>query len=132
MKPADCGGTTLSMESWVVGLINLAVVAVVAIPIAVLQFCVEPTKRGFFCDDEQISHPVRANTISGTVLCVFALGLPVLTISVSEWIIPQPTTANSNRNRLKKIYFTIIDFLFGAGVTVLLTNIAKYSIGRLR
>ena len=132
MKSTDCGGPPRLMESWVVGLLNLAVVAVVAVPIAVLQFCVEPTRRGFFCDDEQISHPVRENTVSGTVLCVFGLGLPVLTISLSEWVIPQPTTANSNRKRLKKIYFAIIDYLFAAAVTVLLTNIAKFSIGRLR
>ena len=120
------------MKTKVLGAINVFVLIVIAIPIAILRFCVDPVKRGFFCNDENLSHPLRTNTVSSSVLTVVGIGLPIITIGISEWFIPLSKLPQNGRERMVNIFFTIVDQLFGAGVTVLLTDIAKYTIGRLR
>ena len=120
------------MKTKVLGAINIFILIVIAIPIAILRFCVDPVKRGFFCNDENLSHPLRTNTVSSSVLTVVGIGLPIITIGISEWFIPLSKLPQNGRERMVNIFFTIVDQLFGAGVTVLLTDIAKYTIGRLR
>ena len=119
------------MKIRVLGAINILVLIVIAIPIAVLRFCVDPVKRGFFCNDENLSHPLRDNTVSSTVLCVVGIGLPIAIIIVSEWFISS-NIPRTNKERFTNIFFSSVDQLFGVGVSVLLTDIAKYTIGRLR
>ena len=120
------------MKSRVLGLINVSVLVVIAIPIAVLRFFIDPVKRGFFCNDENLSHPLRDNTVSSSALCVVGIGLPIIIIFVSEWFNKLSNVPQTPKERLINTFFTIVDQLFGLGVTVLLTDIAKYTIGRLR
>ncbi|XP_031370616.1 putative phosphatidate phosphatase isoform X2 [Apis dorsata] len=65
----------------------------------------KPYKRGFFCNDESLYHPFHDSTVTSAMLYVIGLLLPICTIGI---------------------------FGFGAATTVLLTDIAKYTIGRLR
>ena len=121
-----------SKETWIISLINLVIVVVLAIPIAILRFCVDPVKRGFFCNDEDLSHPFRESTVSNTILIVFGVGLPIVVILLTEWFIPTSTNPQTNRGKLRTSSLIIVDHLFGVAVTVILTDIAKYTIGRLR
>ena len=120
------------MITKILGAINVFVLIVIAIPIAILRFCVDPVKRGFFCNDENLSHPLRANTVSSSVLTVVGIGLPIIIIGISEWFIPLSNLPQNGKERLVNALLTIVDQMFGVGVTVLLTDIAKYTIGRLR
>ena len=119
------------MKSRVLGVINVSVLIVIAIPIAVLRFFIDPVKRGFFCNDENLSHPLRDNTVSSSALCVVGIGLPIIIIIVLEWF-TKSNVPRTPKERFINTFFTIVDQLFGLGVTVLLTDIAKYTIGRLR
>ena len=116
----------------VIGLMNLVILIMVAVPIVVLRFCVDPVKRGFFCNDESLSHPVKENTVTNTTLIVVGISLPIAIIILSEFFIPMSKIPQSKKETSITILFLILDHLFGVGVTVLLTDIAKYTIGRLR
>ena len=116
----------------VIGLMNFVILIAVAIPIAVLRFCVDPVKRGFFCNDESLSHPLKENTVSNTALIIVGLTLPIVIILVSEFFIPVSKVPQSKKETSARILFLVFDQLFGVGVTILLTDIAKYTIGRLR
>ena len=118
-------------QSWVISHINLVIVLVLAIPIAVFRFTVEPVKRGFFCNDEELSHPFHENTVSNAALLSCGIGLPIVIIILAEWFLPA-TSAHSRGDKLKAIYSTITDHMFGLAVTVLLTDVTKYTVGRLR
>ena len=121
------------LNSGVDGFVNLAIVLTIALPIGVLWIWVDPVNRGFYCGDESLSYPLRKDTITNTVLCVVCIGVPIVLISSMEWFFPPSGPANNIKKvKVKKIYYTIIDGVFGAAVTVLLTVIAKYTIGRLR
>ena len=119
------------MKSRVLGVINVSVLIVIAIPIAVLRFFIDPVKRGFFCNDENLSHPLRDNTVSSSALCVVGIGLPIVIITISEWF-TRSNVPRTPKERFINTFFTIVDQLFGLGMTVLMTDIAKYTIGRLR
>ena len=120
------------MKTHVVGLLNLTIVIFLAIPIAVLRFSVDPVKRGFFCNDEDLAHPLQESTVSSSVLVIVGVGLPIALIVILELLIPRSKTQQSKQQRSMAIFFILVDQLFGVGVTVLLTDIAKYTIGRLR
>ena len=47
-----------------------------------------PYIRGFNCDDESIRYPYKDNTISTALLCVYSLGLPVITVRI-KLILPR-------------------------------------------
>ena len=118
-----------SIPIWVEGLVNSMIVFVVILPVGILWFWVDPVNRGFYCNDESLSYPLRDNTISNAALCLVCIGLPISIIIATEWFNPD---SMAPREKIKKICFTIIDHLFGVAVTVLLTIVAIYSIGRLR
>ena len=122
-------------QTQVIGLLNVVVLIIIAVPIGVLRFCVDPVKRGFFCNDEDLSHPLLNSTVSSTMLCVVGLSLPIALIIVSNLTLVGSNNSSRpicNKEKAFKIFLTIIDQLFGVAVTVLLTDIAKYTIGRLR
>ena len=116
----------------VIGLINVVILIFLAVPISVLRFCVDPVKRGFFCNDETLSHPLKENTVSSATLIVVGIGLPIMIIILAEFFIPTSKIPQSKKEISARALFLIFDQLFGVGVTVLLTDIAKYTIGRLR
>lgn len=40
-----------------------------------------PYKRGFFCNDESLSHPFHESTVTSPMLYVIGLFLPICTVS---------------------------------------------------
>ncbi|GIY04762.1 putative phosphatidate phosphatase [Caerostris extrusa] len=116
---------------------------VVGIPVLLYHLHGRPTIRGFNCDDDSIRYPYKDSTISNNVLYVVGVFLPIIVISVTEFT-NEARSKRENRGRIYvllgrpvphviwNIYKRIGIFLFGACMSQLTTDIAKYSIGRLR
>ncbi|XP_071118611.1 phospholipid phosphatase 1-like [Haliotis cracherodii] len=121
--------------------IDIVCIALVAIPIGLFTLIGVPYHRGFFCNDESLKHPFLGNTIPTWLLGVVGLGLPILCILVIEALHEKKTSCfgivstdpnEHTKSYFEKCYKIIIVFIFGSAVTQLLTEIGKFSIGRLR
>jgi len=115
---------------------------------------VEPTKRGFFCDDESLKHPYKEEEITvGQCVVIWVAITHVIVIlvelvffqahefrqnataeAISKWL-KRPTT----RFMPAKIPWVLLElyrifgyYWLGALATLLTTEMAKYKIGRLR
>ncbi|XP_062869626.1 phospholipid phosphatase 1 [Trichomycterus rosablanca] len=97
---------------------------------------VRPYQRGFFCKDESIAYPFHSGTITSTVLYTVGFTLPICSMIVGECL-----SVHFDRIRSKSsfsnsyvacVYKAVGTFLFGVAMSQSLTDIAKYSIGRLR
>ncbi|XP_034187885.2 wunen isoform X2 [Osmia lignaria lignaria] len=112
------------------------------VSIAVLLFFLygKPYKRGFFCNDESLTHPFLPSTVTSAMLYIIGLFLPICTMLISEYLYTRNCKMDSS-----KIFFgynippwawsayeKIGIFGFGAATNVLITDVAKYTIGRLR
>ncbi|CAH2042655.1 unnamed protein product, partial [Iphiclides podalirius] len=100
----------------------------------------DPYKRGFFCDDESLKHPYKDSTVTNVMLYIVGLGVPVFTMVLTEWIRLRDYKGGRSRNILGKecpawlweVYKVVGVFLFGCACQQLTTDVAKYTIGRLR
>ncbi|XP_072942430.1 putative phosphatidate phosphatase [Epargyreus clarus] len=99
-----------------------------------------PYKRGFFCDDESLMHPYKDSTITNIMLYIVGIGLPLFTMTLTEWLRLRDFKGGRSRTIFGKeipawvveAYNVIGIFLFGCACQQLTTDIAKYTIGRLR
>ncbi|XP_013776698.1 putative phosphatidate phosphatase [Limulus polyphemus] len=121
---------------------DIVFLAIVGIPLLIFFFAATPYKRGFFCDDDSIRYPYKDSTISNvTLYCVGVLG-PAIVMTVAEAVIckkyklsykqPKVICGFSISCFVWQVYRTVGVFAFGACISQLSTDIAKYSIGRLR
>ncbi|XP_058791354.1 putative phosphatidate phosphatase [Phymastichus coffea] len=117
-------------------------VCLFTVGITILMFFLfgKPYQRGFFCNDESLMHPFKESTVTSPMLYVIGLFLPICTMIVFEY---QHSKRMPERKSLVMFgvnlpawvpmaYAKIGIFGFGAAVTVLTTDIAKYTVGRLR
>nr|XP_031829820.1 putative phosphatidate phosphatase isoform X2 [Nomia melanderi] len=117
-------------------------VCLFVVGMAVLMFFLfgKPYKRGFFCNDESLYHPFHSSTITSAMLYVIGLFLPICTMIVGEYIHARHCDTEPPRTLFGRdiplwiwnAYQKIGIFGFGAATTVLITDVAKYTIGRLR
>lgn len=102
----------------------------------------QPFIRGFQCNDETIRYPHKESTIS-SALCYFtgsALNILLILVLEAQGTIFRPKedndNARNNKSRLKlysrNVYCRIIIWLFGSFVSELITDISKFTAGRLR
>ncbi|CAB0035165.1 unnamed protein product [Trichogramma brassicae] len=99
-----------------------------------------PYERGFFCNDESLAHPMVDSTVTSPMLYVIGLFLPICTMLAFEYHHakglpekkPLVVLGKSIPYWMTMAYEKIGVFGFGAAVTVMTTDIAKYTIGRLR
>ncbi|XP_008571318.1 PREDICTED: lipid phosphate phosphohydrolase 1 [Galeopterus variegatus] len=108
-----------------------------SMPMAVLKLGqIYPFQRGFFCKDNSINYPYHDSTVTSTVLIIVGVGLPISSMILGETLCVYFNFLHSNsfirNNYIATIYKAIGTFLFGAAASQSLTDIAKYSIGRLR
>ncbi|XP_032243061.2 phospholipid phosphatase 3 [Nematostella vectensis] len=108
----------------------------------------EPSNRGFFCDDESIKRPLRPEHVPTNVALAAGISVVVVAIIVGETarefvfkakardpcrnsrnIACGPITMKAWQQRLCVILFM---FVFGGIVTSLITDIGKLSVGRQR
>ncbi|XP_067629596.1 putative phosphatidate phosphatase isoform X1 [Eurosta solidaginis] len=125
---------------------DIFILACVGLPILGFYLWGSAYQRGFFCDDESLKHPFKESTIRNWMLYIIGLVLPIGVILAVEIVRSEhskPSTDDiENRHLifmdyevpswLIECYKKIGIFGFGAAICQLTTDIAKYSIGRLR
>ena len=104
---------------------NLSVLCAFLLTFGLIFFYAQPlVKRGFFCDDESLAHPVKPNTVPTWTLMTVSLLVPMLVVVVVE-----AGLLGAGRSQ---VLLNLQDFLFGFFVNLLFTELTKYTIGRLR
>ncbi|XP_014249883.1 putative phosphatidate phosphatase isoform X3 [Cimex lectularius] len=121
--------------------IDFLCLVAVGVPSLYLHLFAQPYQRGFFCDDMSIRYPFKQSTVSTVVLYFIGLGLPIIVMILLEVLLVHrrknawsPTFIFGKRIPVWVInsYKTVGVFCFGALCNVLVTDVAKYTIGRLR
>ncbi|KYO29119.1 phospholipid phosphatase 1 isoform X1 [Alligator mississippiensis] len=117
--------------------LDVVCVVLAGLPLGVLNLAkIKPYQRGFFCNDDSIKYPYHDSTITSTVLYTVGFTLPISSIIIGEALSVYYNHLHSNsfvrNNYIATIYKAIGTFIFGAAASQSLTDIAKYSIGRLR
>ncbi|KAJ7986939.1 hypothetical protein DPEC_G00333580 [Dallia pectoralis] len=128
-------GTISSTVLYTVGF-TLPISCVTGLPFAILTPLHNPFKRGFFCHDDSIKYPLKEDTISYELLGGIMVPTTVLSMIFGECLsvylkLIQCKSSFGN-TYFACVYKAIGTFLFGAAMSQSLTDIAKYSIGRLR
>lgn len=120
-------------------IIDFICLFIVGIVVLCFSLFGKPYKRGFFCNDESLNHPYHTSTVNNVMLYVIGLLLPVCTIIVGEYIHLRHWNGDtytlfgySIPPWVWSAYGKVGVFGFGAATTVFITDIAKYTIGRLR
>ncbi|XP_069078214.1 phospholipid phosphatase 1 isoform X1 [Pleurodeles waltl] len=118
-------------------LLDVVCLVLAGLPLGVLNLAkIKPYQRGFFCNDDSIQYLFHPSTITSTVLYTVGFTLPILSIILGETLSVYYNRLHSNafvRNHyVATIYKAIGTFIFGAAASQSLTDIAKYTIGRLR
>ena len=120
----------------------------------ILLICIHdlatPFHRGFQCNDESIRYPYKESTVSSGICYSFGSGINVLLILALEYIVlinndpgnnsnSSSTQANRDEPRpfqariyIRNVYCRLLVWLFGSIASELLTDISKFTIGRLR
>uniref|UniRef100_A0A8C8T1V2 Phospholipid phosphatase 1 n=1 Tax=Peromyscus maniculatus bairdii TaxID=230844 RepID=A0A8C8T1V2_PERMB len=106
------------------------------LPFAILTSRHTPFQRGVFCNDESIKYPYREDTIPYALLGGIIIPFSIIVMIAGESLSVHFNSLQSNsfvgNHYIASIYKAIGAFLFGAAASQSLTDIAKYSIGRLR
>ncbi|XP_042588230.1 phospholipid phosphatase 1 isoform X1 [Cyprinus carpio] len=117
-------------------LLDIACLILAGLPLAAFNLVkIKPYQRGFFCNDESISYPFHTSTVTSTVLYTMGFTLPICIMIIGECLSVYLNRVKSKsfcNSYVACIYKAIGTFLFGAAMSQSLTDIAKYSIGRLR
>ncbi|XP_016413077.1 phospholipid phosphatase 1 isoform X1 [Sinocyclocheilus rhinocerous] len=117
-------------------LLDIACLILAGLPLAAFNLGkIKPYQRGFFCNDESISYPFHSSTVTSTVLYTMGFTLPICSMIIGECLSVYLNCVKSKsfcNSYVACIYKAIGTFLFGAAMSQSLTDIAKYSIGRLR
>ncbi|CEF60089.1 Phosphatidic acid phosphatase type 2/haloperoxidase domain-containing protein [Strongyloides ratti] len=116
-------------------LINTLIFLIIVFVFITFQLWIQPTKRGFFCDDETIRYPFKQDTVSPNALIIFSVLPNILIIFYGE----RKNTLNaknSNYVRSKKyiqiMFQFIVNFMWGLILLCSFLNIIKVSVGRHR
>ncbi|XP_017267595.1 phospholipid phosphatase 1 [Kryptolebias marmoratus] len=116
-------------------LLDVACLVLVGLPFCILTHQHKPFKRGFFCNDESIRYPLKDDTISyqllGGVMIPFCLIVMFCGELLSVYL-SRIKNQSLGKKYLSCLYKAVGSYLFGAAASQSLTDIAKYSIGRLR
>uniref|UniRef100_A0A7N4NXU5 Phospholipid phosphatase 2 n=1 Tax=Sarcophilus harrisii TaxID=9305 RepID=A0A7N4NXU5_SARHA len=106
-----------------------------SLPFIILTLVNSPYKRGFYCSDDTIRYPYRPDTITHGLLAGVTITVSVIIVSSGEAYLVYTERLYSRsdfNNYVAALYKVLGTFLFGAGVSQSLTDLAKYMIGRLR
>ncbi|XP_016112874.1 phospholipid phosphatase 1 isoform X1 [Sinocyclocheilus grahami] len=117
-------------------LLDIACLILAGLPLAAFNLGkIKPYQRGFFCNDDSISYPFHTSTVTSTVLYTVGFTLPICSMIIGECLSVYLSRIKSKsfcNSYVACVYKAIGTFLFGAAMSQSLTDIAKYSIGRLR
>ncbi|GAU90244.1 hypothetical protein RvY_02691 [Ramazzottius varieornatus] len=124
--------------------IELGSIVCACIPFLVVRY-MGSYKRGFFCNDQDIMFPYKDDTVPFSILAMTGTLLPVLVVFSGEFFrfTLSKSPYNDYETRYELLGVKIPPFLssavrinalfaYGALVTVSITDITKFSVGRLR
>uniref|UniRef100_A0A915L7V1 Phosphatidic acid phosphatase type 2/haloperoxidase domain-containing protein n=2 Tax=Romanomermis culicivorax TaxID=13658 RepID=A0A915L7V1_ROMCU len=107
--------------------------------ILVLSFCfsiilrlIEPSSRGFYCNDTTIRYPYTHNTVSSIGLFLVTIVFDLVVVTAMEYYFFRRDTAPDRRSYWSTAYDMIMCYLFGYACCLALTSAAKVTVGRLR
>ncbi|XP_067947966.1 putative phosphatidate phosphatase [Watersipora subatra] len=126
--------------------IDVIMLILVAVPSVVFKFAnIQPTQRGFYCDDESIRYPYHSSTISTTALILVSGFMNIVIISICEIFhyhgvrrkkeatTPEPLIW---KIRVNRCFYSICGYIWILGFGLManqgLTDIGKWTVGRLR
>uniref|UniRef100_A0A915JGA7 Phosphatidic acid phosphatase type 2/haloperoxidase domain-containing protein n=1 Tax=Romanomermis culicivorax TaxID=13658 RepID=A0A915JGA7_ROMCU len=127
--------------------LDLFILSMAFMPVIICATAIYPYRRGFYCDDDTIYYPYRDSTVANINLYVFGLAIPLFSILIIEayrTYVFEPRCLNTKCEPKvcvngkpcslygTRLYYYIGYFLFGAALCQTLTDIGKYSVGRLR
>ncbi|XP_054612322.1 phospholipid phosphatase 1 isoform X2 [Dunckerocampus dactyliophorus] len=115
--------------------LDVVCLVLAGLPFVILTAQHKPFRRGFFCNDDSIKYPLKEDTISYQLLGGVMIPLTVLTMIFGECLcvyLKRLKSKSSFGGYVARVYKAVGTFLFGAAMSQSLTDIAKYSIGRLR
>ncbi|KAK3771603.1 hypothetical protein RRG08_018325 [Elysia crispata] len=124
--------------------VEITIILSVAIMSVCMRKMLTPNKRGFFVNDESISHPYHVSSVPNYMLYTIGFLVPVFVMFVVEAVYIRRCMDNHRIHRFLpevptkftfwswRCYQLLAIFVFGAASTHFLTNLPKYSVGRLR
>uniref|UniRef100_A0A8C0YNQ2 Phospholipid phosphatase 2 n=2 Tax=Cyprinus carpio TaxID=7962 RepID=A0A8C0YNQ2_CYPCA len=110
-------------------------ISLLGMPFIIMTIMFQPYHRGVYCDDETIRYPYRPDTISHKMMAAVTISCSIIIITSGEayLVYTKRLYSNSNFNQYAAALYKVVGtFLFGACVSQSLTDMAKYTIGRLR
>lgn len=117
---------------------DFATVILISIAFLMVFLLVHPFDRGFYCTDESIKFPYSPDTVPLWVAGLFGVLSGVFFVIVSEAYIARPFCAShrsfenrQNRFILNSIHGVLL-YALGAISVLLITEIGKQTVGRLR
>ncbi|KAI7809547.1 phospholipid phosphatase 2 [Triplophysa rosa] len=116
-------------------LMDVICALVVAMPFIIMTLVYRPYQRGVYCDDETIRYPYRPDTISHKMMAAVTISCSIIIITSGEayLVYTKRLYSNSGFNQYAAALYKVVGtYIFGACVSQSLTDMAKYTIGRLR
>nr|CAD7262886.1 unnamed protein product [Timema shepardi] len=112
----------------------------ISFPLLMFKLFGKPFERGFFCDDASLKHPYMDSTVPSAVMYVVGILMPVSLMILTEFIHYRQSNGQVARIFMGRTippwiwnsYKVIGVFGFGVACSHLTTDVAKYSLGRLR
>ncbi|CAL8083373.1 unnamed protein product [Orchesella dallaii] len=128
------GEITVKWQTVVIDLVTLSTGGIILL---IFLVAVPPMRRGIFCEDESIHYPFIESTIPNWLLYIYSFTIPFAVITLTEFRLQRNRGSGTFLTRPVPLWFismyrSLIDFLFGCAASQLVTDIGKYSIGRLR
>ncbi|XP_044745892.1 putative phosphatidate phosphatase isoform X1 [Coccinella septempunctata] len=118
--------------------LDVVLLLCVGFPVLFLYLWGTAYQRGFFCDDESLRHPYYPSTVPSAYLYIVGIGMNCTVMILTEYF-NCPKTNKEVRflgkiipNWLVNTYCVLGIFAFGMACSHLMTDIMKYTVGRLR
>ncbi|CDJ50953.1 lipid phosphate phosphohydrolase 3, putative [Eimeria brunetti] len=102
----------------------------------------DPPIKGFFCNDQSIRYPLKAETVPANLATVIVIGVPLIifaAVELMQALVVDRSGLNYTRlmccslpKMLLDVYAVVGGFAFGLLLNFSLANVAKLCIGRLR
>jgi phosphatidate phosphatase len=123
-------------------LTHASTVALVSIAFLLIYLLVSPFERGFYCTDETIRYPYKPDTVPLWVAGAYGVISAILIVLLTEFHLYAPCCSSkksSGKSFLKNSAYLMLTsgrgifiYALGAASTLLITEIGKHTIGRLR
>jgi phosphatidate phosphatase len=118
---------------------DVATVLVIAILFVVIYFLVNPYERGFYCNDDTLRYPYKADTVPlwvagfyGSTSALFVIVCVELYLSRTCCHEDDDQYAKTPKLYHENIAHGILTYTLGAMATMLIAEVGKHTTGRLR